>query len=281
MRTSSFKPINMRIALAQVPCHLGEKERNLKSMERIVGDNEADLFVFAETFLTGYMVRDRFFNLAETSDGESITKVASIAEENDCHILFGAPMWDEHIPGILRNSALSISPNGELQRYDKLFLANFGPFEEKIYFEQGASPSMFEIGGMKFGVCICYDLFFPELAKYYAMNGADALICISAAPNTSRSLFERIIPARAVEDTIFSIYVNQVGSQLNQIFHGGSQAFSPRGTEMARCDYYNEDLKVIDVDRKELEIARKIRPTLRNTQASSWCSDLWTRLGAE
>jgi predicted amidohydrolase len=271
----------MRIALAQVPCHLGEKERNLENMERIVGDNEADLFVFAETFLTGYMVRDRFFNLAETSDGESIARVESIAEENDCHILFGAPLWDEHIPGILRNSALSVSPKGEMQRYDKLFLANFGPFEEKIYFEQGASPNIFEIGKMKFGVCICYDLFFPELAKHYAMSGADALICISAAPNTSRPLFERIIPARAIEDTIFSIYVNQVGTQLNQIFHGGSQAFSPRGTEMTRCDYYNEDLKVIEINRKELEIARKLRPTLRNTQASSWCSDFWTWLGAE
>lgn len=271
----------MRIALAQVPCRLGEKEKNLESIDRIVGNNEADLFVFAETFLTGYMVRDRFFSLAEFSDGESMMKAASIAEENDCHILFGAPLWDECIPGILRNSAVSISPSGKVQRYDKLFLANFGPFEEKIYFEQGTAPSMFEIDGMRFGVCICYDIFFPELAKYYAMKGADGLICISASPNTSKPLFESIIPARAVENTMYSIYVNQVGSQLNQVYHGGSQAFSPRGTEMTRCEYYKEDLKVINVDHGELEIARNLRPTLRNTQASTWSSGFWTWSGDE
>jgi len=268
----------MRIALSQVPCHLGDKGKNLESMESMLGECEADLFVFAETFITGYMVRDRFFTLAETAQGESVKRVASMAEEHGCHILFGAPLWDVEIGGILRNSAVAVSPQGEVQRYDKLFLANFGPFEEKIYFEQGRTPAIFEMGGFKFGICICYDLFFPELAKHYAMSGADGLFCISAAPVTSRPLFERIIPARAVEDTIYSIYVNQVGTQLNQVFHGGSQAFSPTGTEIAKCDYMGRDLKVVDLSRKELELARRMRPTLRNTQASSWCAEFWSSL---
>lgn len=271
----------MRIALAQVPCRLGDKERNLENMEATLGQCEADLFVFAETFLTGYMVRDRFFSLAETSKGKSMERVTSMAEENGCHVIFGAPLWDENIPGILRNCAVAVSPDGGMQRYDKLFLANFGPFEEKIYFEQGSHPRIFDLGGYRFGICICYDLFFPELAKHYAMSGADALICISAAPNTSRPLFEKIIPARAVEDTLYTIYVNQVGSQLNQVFHGGSQAFSPRGSEIVRCNYYEGDLKVIEIDREELKTARDLRPTLRNTQASNWCSSLWNWLGVD
>ena len=271
----------MRIALAQLPCCLGDKQRNLQNMGTMIGGCEADLFVFAETFLTGYMVRDRFLSLAEDRGGESLARVASFAGEYDCSILLGAPLWDDDVPGILRNSAVVVSPDGEMQRYDKLFLANFGPFEEKLYFEQGSSPKMFEIGGFRFGACICYDIFFPELAKHYAMNGADALICISAAPNTSRSLFERIIPARAVENTIYSIYVNQVGSQLNQVFHGGSQAFSPRGVELTRCAYYEKDLKVMEIDRGDLEIARNLRPTIRNTQASSWCSSFWSWLGED
>ena len=262
-----------------MPCHLGDKGKNLERMENVIGECEADLFVFAEAFLTGYMVRDRFATLVESIEGESVERVASMAEENGCSILFGAPLWDDEIDGIMRNSAIAVSPDGNVQRYDKLFLANFGPFDEKLYFEQGISPEMFDIGGFRFGICICYDLFFPELAKHYAMNGADALICISAAPNTSRALFERIIPARAVENTMYSVYVNQVGTQLNQVFHGGSQAFSPTGDELARCKYLEKDQVAIELSKEELRFSRRMRPTLRNTQASSWCAGFWSWLG--
>jgi predicted amidohydrolase len=271
----------MRIALSQVPCHLGDKEKNLETMGSMIEGSEADLYVFAEAFLTGYMVRDRFFSLAETLDGMSVHRVASMAEEHGCSILFGIPLWDDEMEGVLRNSAICVSPDGTLQRYDKIFLANFGPFEEKLYFEQGGAPDLFEIGDLKFGVCICYDIFFPELAKFYAMRGADALICISAAPNTSRPLFERMIPARAVENTIYSIYVNQVGTQLNQVFHGGSQAFAPTGSHLVRCEYMSEDQKIIDMSRETLEFSRRMRPTLRNTEASSWSAGIWSILEAD
>lgn len=271
----------MKIALVQVPCNLGDKKANLTKIRESIEKAEADLFVFCETFVTGYMVRDRFFELAEYIDGEAVNTLINLSQEFGVHILTGIPLWDGDIPGVLRNSAVAISPDGNVQRYDKLFLANFGPFEEKLYFGEGERPVLFEFGGYKIGITICYDIFFPELSKYYAMSGAEAIVCISAAPNTSRPLFEKVIPARAVENTVYMIYVNQVGTQLNQVFHGGSQAYSPSGDLLARCNYYSPDIRTVHLERSLIHRARRLRPTLRNTLGSAWCNDIWSTVNKE
>jgi len=268
----------MRIALVQVPCDLGDKKANLSKIRENIAKVEADLFVFCETFVTGYMVRDRFHELAEYIDGESVNTLLNLSQEYGVHILTGIPLWDEGVHGVLRNSAVAVSPDGNVQRYDKLFLANFGPFEEKLYFGEGERPVIFKLDGFKFGITICYDIFFPELSKYYALNGAEAIVCISAAPNTSRPLFEKVLPARAVENTVYTIYVNQVGTQLNQVFHGGSQAHSPSGDLLTRCNYYSPDIRIMEVERSVIYRARHLRPTVRNTLASTWCTGLWSNV---
>ncbi len=220
----------MRIALVQTPCSLGDKERNIASMERMLDKKEADLYVFSELFLTGYMVRDQMFRLAEDVHGDSVRHISKIAEQRSCHILFGMASKDEEAPGIIRNSAIGISPDGMIQKYDKNNLATFGPFEEGLYFGPGREQVMFDFDGTKVGVMICYDLFFPELSKAYALNGAEAIICLSASPVTSRDMFEKIIPARAVENTCYVFYINQVGCQLNEVFFGGAEAVDPEGS---------------------------------------------------
>ncbi len=126
---------------------------------------------------------------------------------------------------------------------------------------------MMEFRGVGFGACICYDLFHSEMARAYALGGAEVLVCLSASPYTSREAFERIVPARAVENTIYSIYVNQVGTQLNQVFFGGSQAYGPRGDQLAKCHYFQEDIRTIEIDRNELDLARRMRPTVRDGSA--------------
>lgn len=255
----------LRIAMAQVPNKLGDKQQNLKRMERCLDQVQADLYVFGELFLTGYMCRDLLHKLAEKMDGPSIERISGMAEARDCSIVFGMPAWSENVPGLLHNCAIGVGPSGDVQRYDKVNLANFGPFEERFYFAPGDCPTMFDIGGSTFGVCICYDVFFPELTKSYAMQGAKGLICISASPSTSREQFERVLPARATENTMYAIYSNLVGAQLNIVFFGGGQAYGPRGNLLARNAYLKEDVRVIEFDPQEIEIARRMRPTVRDT----------------
>ncbi len=112
---------------------------------------------------------------------------------------------------------------------------------------------------------VCYDLFFPELVRSYALSGAEAIVCISASPVTSRDFFEKLIPARAVENTAYIIYVNQVGTQLNQVFFGGSEAAGPRGDRIAKNRYFERDMNIIETSLSELQAARRNRPTVRDT----------------
>jgi predicted amidohydrolase len=254
-----------RIALAQTRCALGNKVENLRRMEKCLDKVEADIYVFAELFLTGYMCRDQMFKLAERIDGRSVTHVAAMAEERECAIVFGMPTWNDDVQGLMHNSSVAVDPDGDVQVYDKVNLANFGPFEERFYFTPGQSPAMFELFGRKYGACICYDLFFSELAKAYALAGADAILCISASPSTSREQFERVLPARATENTMYALYTNQVGTQLNLVFFGGAQAYGPRGNLASKAKYFEEDVVVLDLDVKELEMARRVRPTIKDT----------------
>ena len=258
----------MRAALCQTPCALGNKQENLSRMERLLSQQDADLYIFPELFLTGYMVRDDVHRLAEAIDGPSVAAVHRMAAEIGASILFGMAAWDENVPGLLRNSAVMVSPDGRTQRYDKVNLANFGPFEEGLYFTPGGELPLMEVNGTKLGVVICYDLSFPELTKRYAMLGAEAIVCLSASPFTSRELFEKLIPARAVETASYCLYVNQAGTQLNQVFFGGAEAAGPRGERLVKAAYFKEDLRTVDLDRGALLSARRARPTLRDSLRS-------------
>ena len=258
---------SMRTVLAQVPSAVGDKEENLRRIHETVSAQDADLFVFPELFLTGYMCRDRVHLMAETLQGDSVQELASVAEEHACSILLGMPTLDEEITGLVHNSAVLVKPDGSAWSYDKINLATFGPFEESLYFAPGKVPTLFEVEGFRIGVVICYDLFFPELSKSLVLHGADAVICISASPNTSRDFFERVVPARAIENTAYAVYVNNTGCQLNQVFFGGSHAGGPRGNQLIKCDYFKRDVRSVDLDHSEVHAARRMRPTVRDSMS--------------
>jgi predicted amidohydrolase len=80
-------------------------------------------------------------------------------------------------------------------------------------------------------------------------------------------LFEAVIPARAVENTVFFIYVNLVGTQENLIFWGGSQAYDPLSNLIVKAPYFKESVKVIDIDLKQLKYSRSVRPVLRDIKS--------------
>lgn len=258
----------MRLALCQLRSAVGDKDSNLKRMNDAVEATDADLFVFPETYVTGYMVRDDFFTLAEDIDGDSVNFIMELADRTGKAVAFGMPLTDPCTRGLITNSAILVSPDGRVQRYDKIHPANFGPFEEGLYFTPGQTPAMFSFRGRGIGVCICYDLFFPEITKAYAMQGADLLLCLAASPVTSRIPFESIIPARAVENTCPIAYVNNVGNQRNMVFFGGSQAHDARGRQLAKLPYLREAVDVVDVDMLQTEPARRARPTIRDSLGS-------------
>ena len=259
----------MKVALAQLAPRLLDKERNLERIDKTVSKSRADLVMFGELFLTGYMARDAFPRLAETIPGPATERIAKIAAEHGAHIVVGMPERD--VKGRhLFNTSVLVAPDGTLQRYRKMHPANFGPFEEGLYFGRGSDLVLADTKLGRLGLMVCYDAFFPELAKAYALRGADVLLVISAAPATSKAFFDKILPARAIENTIFIMYTNLVGTELNIVFQGGTQAIGPRAEDLGRAKDFAEEVVVAEVDLRQLKVAREFRPTIRDTRPELW-----------
>ncbi len=255
----------MDLCIANIKPAVGNKKRNLKKMESMISEEDADMYVFGEMALTGYTCKDEFGEMAEDIDGPSINSVKKIAREKDCYIIFGMPLKERD--GIISNASIMVHPDGKVDSYRKSFLANFGPFEERFYFSPGGKMPVFETKYGKIGMCICYDVFFPELVKGLVLKGADMIVCISASPTTTREFFEKVLPARAIENTSFIAYSNIVGTQENLVFWGGGQAYGPKGNLIARGKYLKEGMIKAEIDFREIEEARASRPTLRDTKA--------------
>ncbi len=247
----------MRVLTAQLKPEF-DIEINKKRLLKILNEN-ADFYIFPELYLTGYLLRDEILRVAIRKEDKILKEIAKASK--DKVVIFGFPEKEREI----YNSA-AVIVDGEVHVARKLYLPNFGPFEEKLYFKEGEKPFLIETQFGKIGVQICYDAFFPEVAKMQAMQGANFIANISASPITSRAMFEKLIPARAIENTVFFAYVNWAGLQRTMEFWGGSMLYSPRGSLIYKAPYFEEDIHISNVDLDELDVARRVRPTLRDTR---------------
>ena len=256
----------MKILLAQCAPVVGELEKNLAKLESVVLRSDAELIIFPELFLTGYVPRDNLASLAEPIDGPTVSRISDLCKKNKKAVITGIPLKHPTVNGQITNSAIVVDKNGKVGRYDKTYLPTFGPFEESLYFTPGDSKFVTDIGGLKVGVVICYDLFFSELSKLLALEGADLIVCISASPTATVANFKKMIPGRAIENAVYLAYSNLVGVHLDLVFGGESRLVDPRGDLVAEAKPLVEDLCYCDIDISKLEFARRMRPTIRDTR---------------
>jgi len=254
------------VTLVQLTCQLHDKEANLKRMKDIVRKTKGKIVIFPELNLTGYMPRDDLFGQAETASSPMIKAIVRLAKDTKKDIVFGAPMKGERLSGVVYNSCLLAAGTGKLFRYDKMYLPSFGPFEEKVFFAEGKGVVVGDGRHARIGLMICYDMFFPELAKLETLLGAQILVNISAAPTTSRPFFRRVMPGRAVENAIFVAYSNMVGVHGSLVFGGGSVLYGPRGEEIVRAKDLEPDIVEAEIDLADMDIARRFRPVVRDSR---------------
>jgi len=262
---------SMYLAIGQAPIILGDISKNLEIMEKMIieaqkkSDSNLDLIVFPELFITGYNLRDNYSTTAEKIPSSAIAQngICELAKKFEIHILTGIV---EKSGKSLFNSAIMIGPKGYIGHYQKRFLPNFGPFEEKMYFGEGKESNVFDTPFGKIGVQICYDIFFPETSMDLAHNSADLIINLSASPTTSRPLFHRMLPARAIETTCFYAYSNNIGTQGSLTFAGESLVVDPRGKTISEMPSFEEGVIVCELKFEELERFREARPVLRDSK---------------
>lgn len=256
-----------KLALCQIAPKREDKAANLAKIEQLATKAKeagADLAVFPEMALTGYILSDQVYGLAEQIPGPSVAKVEEIARKTGIHIAFGMPEASEKAQATVFNTAVLVGPKGLVGKYRKMYLPTHSVFEEKRYFRAGYEPAAFqtELGGI--GLTICYDVFFPEVFRLPRLKGAQLIICISASPAVRRSYFEILTAARALENTCYLAYVNLAGVEDGLQFWGGSRLVGPTGDVLAKAKYDQEDFLVCEVDLADLRTVETFVPTLRD-----------------
>ena len=256
-----------KIALAQIACKRADKKENLKKIENFVEkakNQSADLVVFPELSLTGYVVRDQIYELAETIPGPSTQVIEKIAEKTQTYIVFGIPELSEKTQATIYNTAVLVGPKGYIGKYRKMYLPTHSVFEEKRYFRPGYQAVAFDTEIGKIGLIICYDIFFPEVSRLTRLKGAQLIVCISASPAVRKTFFEILTAARAIENTAFLAYVNLVGIENGLQFWGGSRLIAPNGKVLAKAKYDEEDLVMCDVNYSDIKPIETFVPTLKD-----------------
>jgi len=257
----------IKLALAQISSKRENKKENLHKIEKLAvkaKEQDADLVIFPELSLTGYVLHDQIYELAEIIPGPSTKKIEELAEKTGMHIIFGMPERSEKTRATIYNTAVFVGPNGFIGKYRKMYLPTHSVFEEKRYFRLGYRPAVFHTPVGNIGIFICYDIFFPEVFRLTRLKGAELMVCISASPAVRRSYFEILTAARALENTAFLAYVNLAGVEDGLQFWGGSRLVGPTGDLLAKAKYDEEDVVLSVVDYSDLRHVETFIPTLRD-----------------
>lgn len=257
----------IKLALAQISSKREDKKENLQKIEKFIikaKEQGADLVIFPELSLTGYVLHDQVYELAEVIPGPSTKRIEELAKRTGMHIIFGMPELSEKTEATIFNTAVFIGPTGFIGKFRKMYLPTHSVFEEKRYFRPGYQTVAFNTAIGNIGLIICYDIFFPEVCRLTRLKGAELIVCISASPAIRKGYFEILTAARALENTVFLVYVNLSGIEEGLQFWGGSRLVGPTGDLLAKAKYDEEDLVICEVDYSDMRPAETFIPTLRD-----------------
>ena len=256
-----------KVALAQISCKRADKTENIRKIEDNVvraKKQGAELVIFPELSVTGYVLRDQIYELAETIPGQATNILEKLAVKTGTYIVFGLPELSDKTQATIYNAAVLVGPDGLIGKYRKMYLPTHSVFEEKRYFRPGYQTAVFETELGKIGLIICYDVFFPEVSRLTRLKGAQLIVCISASPATRRAFFETLTVARAIENTAFLAYVNLVGIEDGLQFWGGSRLIGPNGRVLVKTKYDKEDLVIGEVNYADIRPIETFVPMLKD-----------------
>ena len=254
----------LRVAMAQINTTVGDFDGNVKKILAAVDNartQKADIVTLPELAICGYPPEDLLFKPQFIEANlHSIQKIV----EASAGITVVAGFVDSD--GDIYNAAALISDGKLIGTYHKMFLPNYGVFDENRYFRAGSECPVYVINGIGIGVNICEDIWYeagPATAQAYA--GAEVIINISASPyhrgkGESR---EKMIATRATDTVAIFVYNNLVGGQDELVFDGHSFISDESGNITARGKQFEEDFVIADLDIEAVFRARLHDPRWR------------------
>ena len=238
-----------RLALAQFNPTVGDVAGNTARIIDLIGAARAahaDLVAFPELAVTGYPPEDLLFKTSFLDDNAAAVQRIAAATRG-----IAAVVGCVAVDGDIANAAAVIHDGRLIDHYHKIYLPNYGVFDEDRYFRRGETCPVYVINGVSVGVNICEDIWYPVgPAAVQRDAGAEIIVNINASPFHAGKAAqrERMIATRAADHGIYVAYLNTVGGQDELVFDGASVICGPDGTVIARAPAFEDCLLVADLD---------------------------------
>jgi N-carbamoylputrescine amidase len=252
---------DIRIAAVVCRCPVGEIQHNLERTRywtRQAKKKGAALVCFPEMNLTGYSNRDTIVKKAIRADGPEIEHLVGLAVDEQTALLVG--FAEKAQDGQRYASHMVITPQAGIGVYRKLHLAP----PEIDHFSPGDTLPVFDWSGMRFGIQLCYDAHFPEIATRMAEAGAEVIFIPHASPRgqaaAKHQSWMRHLPARAFDNGLYVVACNQIGDNGNGLaFPGNAVVFSPSGEIIQKRLSNNAGVLTADLTNAGIQHVRKHR----------------------
>jgi len=240
----------LRLGLAQIDTTVGDIAGNEEKVGTLLEEARgagAQLVLFPELALTGYPPEDLLLKDHFLADARAaLDRVA--ARAHDVVALVGFP--ERAVEDVY--NAVGVLADGQVQAiYRKVYLPNYGVFDEQRYFQSGEAGGLLEMGDTLVGLTICEDMWEPgPPASDEALAGATVLVNVSASPYHAGKGAEReaMMVQRARDNLAAVAFCNLVGGQDELIFDGHSLVIDHTGEVVARAAQFEEELLLVTID---------------------------------
>ena len=277
----------------------GNKEENTQNSLKAIkkcAEMGAELVVLQELHASLYFCQVEdvdLFDLAEPIPGKDTETFATAAKENG--VVLVTSLFEKRAAGLYHNTAVVFEKDGSIAgKYRKMHIPDDPGFYEKFYFtpgDMGFEPIDTSVG--RLGLLVCWDQWYPEGARLMALAGAEMLIYPTAIgwdpadtnDEKARQLDAWIISQRghAVANGLPVISVNRTGFEPDTTgmgngieFWGNSFVAGPQGEFIKQMSAHDEQIEVVEIDRKRTEDVRRIWPFLRDRRIDAY-NDLLKR----
>ena len=280
---------HIKLALAQINTVLGDVDTNLDKHMTLIDqarEASADLLVFPELSLTGYVLQDLAPSVARQPVAEDTAFGPLLEASADIDLVVGFVEADRRHRFYIAAAYLS---RGEVVHvHRKVYLPTYGLFDEGRFFAWGDQVRAFETRFGRFGLLICEDFWHASPPYLLWLDGAEVLLFISASPGRGLSAgpvlesaqwVERINQAYASLFTTFVVHTNRVGFEDGLHFWGGATVFDPNGKRLAQGPYGEEALTYAELDLEQLHRTRARLPLLRDERTHLMQRELERILG--
>ena len=271
-------PMQLNLALAQINTTLGDVQANLDKHLSLIAEaqkGDADLVIFPELSLTGYVLQDLVPTVSHRSTNDDPVFKQLLKASQDVDLVVGFVDEDSRHRFYIASAYLS---GGEvLHVHHKVYLPTYGLFDEGRFFAWGDSVRAFDTRFGRMGILICEDFWHASPPYLLWLDGADVLLFASASPGRGLNDSEKLESARWVENvnrsyanlfTCFVAHSNRVGYEDGLNFWGGATVFDPNGERVAQGPYFEEALTIATLDLNQLHRTRARLPLLRDERTA-------------